>query len=52
MRVIIDIKDNKKGKSLVEFLKELPFVKLQIKENKEKNKSELSELFGIWEKRD
>jgi hypothetical protein len=53
MRVIIDIEDNKKGKSFIEFIKKLPFIKFQVKDNaKKKRKGELNELFGIWEKRD
>ncbi len=53
MRVIIDIEDNKKGKSFIEFIKELPFIKFKIKEDgKRDKKGEFSELFGIWKNRD
>ena len=56
-RLHIKIKDADKAIIVVNLLKELPFV--EIEENKDtqsmaslKGKGSLSDLFGIWEKRD
>ncbi len=56
MKVVINITDNKKGKTLIEFLKELPFVNLdKVDDDKKLNNNGkidgFYELFGIWKNR-
>ncbi|HEC67544.1 MAG TPA: hypothetical protein ENI35_01820 [Candidatus Desulfofervidus auxilii] len=51
MKVILDMQDSKKAKALLEFLKELPFVKVEEKK-KERKTVNLEEIFGLWKGRD
>ena len=51
MKVILDMQDSKKAKALLEFLKELPFVKVEEKKKKRKTVN-LEEIFGLWKGRD
>ena len=57
MKIVINITDNKKGKTLIEFLKELSFVNLdKINDDKKINNNEkiddFYKLFGIWKNRE
>ena len=57
MKIVINITDDKKGKTLIEFLKELSFVNLdKINDDKKLNKNEKTDdfykLFGIWKNRE
>ncbi|NOX36146.1 MAG: hypothetical protein GXO78_01295 [Calditrichaeota bacterium] len=54
MRIILEIKDNKEGRAFMKFLKQLPFVKVELtqKQNRKRKKKKIEELFGIWKDRD
>jgi len=51
MRVVLEIEDTKKGEALINFLKQLPFVKMK-KTRKVKKKTNIEEVFGIWKDRE
>lgn len=51
MRFILEIENNKEGRALINFLRQLPFVKIQ-KSQKYKKEQKLEEIFGIWKDRD
>ena len=51
MRVILEIENNKEGKALINFLRQLPFVKIR-ESQKSKKEPKLEEIFGIWKDRD
>ncbi len=50
MKVILKIENSHRGRALLEFLKQLPFVEIEEK-NKKKSKSNLDDIFGIWKNR-
>ena len=51
MQIILEVKDNKEGMALINFLKQLSFVKIrEVKKSKKEYK--LEEIFGIWKDRD
>ncbi len=50
MKVVLEVENSKEGRALINFLKQLPFVKIQ-KFSKPKKEYELKELFGIWKDR-
>ena len=50
MKVVLEVENSKEGRALINFLKQLPFVKIQ-KFSKQKKEYELKELFGIWKDR-
>ena len=50
MKVVLEVENSKEGRALINFLKQLPFVKIQ-KFSKSKKEYELKELFGIWKDR-
>jgi len=55
MNITIIIKDRKKAKTLLEFLKEIPYVELPekpVKINKSIKGEALKKIFGIWKNRD
>lgn len=53
-RVKINIKDEKKGKSLIEFLKKLDFIEIDVEkiQTKPKDFSNLQKIAGIWKNKD
>ncbi len=51
MEIILEIKNNKEGKALINFLKQLPFVKIR-NSNKLKSGQEFEKIFGLWKDRD
>ena len=51
MQVILEVENNKEGRALINFLRQLPFVKIQ-KSQKYKKEQKLDEIFGIWKDRD
>ncbi|GAB6161381.1 hypothetical protein JCM12298_26560 [Desulfothermus naphthae] len=51
MQVILEVENNKEGRALINFLRQLPFVKIQ-KSQKYKKEQKLEEIFGIWKDRD
>ena len=51
MQVILEVENNKEGRALINFLRQLPFVKIQ-KYKKYKKEQKLEEIFGIWKDRD
>ena len=54
MHIILEIEDNKEGRALMKFLKQLSFVKIREaqKQRKKRKVSEIEEIFGIWKDRD
>ena len=52
MRFILEVKDNRDGKALMDFLKHLPFVKVKETQKKKRKKVRFEDIFGIWAKRD
>ncbi len=54
MRIISDIQDNKRAKTLVEVLSQLSFVKIEKGRKKRITKKKfqaLDDIFGIWKDR-
>lgn len=54
MRIILDIKDNERAKTLVEVLSQLSFVKIEKEREKRITKKKLKaldDIFGIWKGR-
>ena len=54
MRIILEVENNKEGRALMNFLKQLPFVRIEEtqKQRREKNRLKIEEIFGIWRNRD
>ena len=55
MKVTLEIDENKEGRALLDFLKQLPFVKLRElsgKKSKTKTDIKLDSIFGIWKGRE
>ena len=54
MRFILEIEDNKEGKALMKFLRQLSFVKIGEAQKRRKKRVSLKidEIFGIWKDRD
>ena len=55
MKVTLEIDENKEGRALLDFLKQLPFVKLREpleKKSKRKADIKLDSIFGIWKDRE
>ncbi|HFC98793.1 MAG TPA: hypothetical protein ENJ40_10155 [Thermosulfurimonas dismutans] len=51
MKIVMEVEDTNRGKVLLEFLKQLPFVK--IKGTRKTRKGiQLNEVFGIWKNRE
>jgi hypothetical protein len=53
--VVLNIKNEEKGKFLLDFLKQIEFVEIKkhpVKNTKAKDKESFRELFGIWKDRD
>ena len=50
MRVILEVENNKEGRALINFLKQLPFVKIK-EPQKSKKEHKFKEIFGIWKDR-
>ena len=51
MRVILEVENNKEGRALINFLRQLPFVKIR-ESQKSKKGHKLEEIFNIWKDRD
>ena len=54
MRIILDIQDNKRAKTLVEVLSQLSFVRIEKGSEKritKKTFQALDDIFGIWKDR-
>jgi len=51
MRIILEIENTEMGKALINFLKQLPFVKMK-RTRKFKKKTNIEEIFGIWKGRE
>ena len=53
MKIIIEVDDSRQGKALLQFLSQLPFVRIKRKDgNPRKASKKITELFGIWKDRD
>ena len=52
-KIVIDIKDKSKEKTLLEFLRDIPFIEIENDEPKSVRKiSEFRFLYGLWKDRD
>jgi len=51
MRVTIEVENNKEGRALINFLRQLSFVKIR-EPRKLKEEQKFKEVFGIWRNRD
>jgi len=49
MWIILEVKNNKKRRALINFLKQLPFVKI-IESQKSKKEHKFEEIFGYLER--
>jgi len=53
MKIVIDVSNEKKAKSLIEILKDIPYVKsIKIEPEKKKKKPDFQSVFGMWRDRD
>ena len=51
MQVILEVENNKEGRALINFLRQLPFVKIR-ESQKSKKGHKLEKIFDIWKDRD
>jgi len=53
MRIILEVENNKEGRALMNFLKQLSFVRIEEtqKQRREKNRLKIEEIFGLWKNR-
>ncbi len=53
MKIILEIKDDEKAKTIVRFLNQNPYIKIKDIENIKKKKKafDINQMFGLWEKR-
>ncbi len=53
MRIILEVEDNKEGRALMKFLKQLSFVRIEeIQKQRRKKGLKFEEIFGLWRNRD
>ncbi len=50
MQVILEVENNKEGRALINFLKQLSFVKIK-ESQKSKKEHKFEGIFGIWKDR-
>ena len=51
MRIILEIENNKEGRALMQFLKQLSFVKIEATQKQRRKKLKIEEIFGLWKNR-
>ncbi|WP_456383166.1 hypothetical protein [Persephonella sp.] len=52
MKIVIDVSNEKKAKSLIDILKDIPYVKsIKIEPEKKEKKPDFESIFGIWKDR-
>ncbi len=53
MKITIEVEDSKQGEALLQFLSQLPFVRIKRKNGHTRKASKkINEIFGIWKDRD
>ena len=54
MKIVLEIKDIEKAKTVINFLNQNPYIKIKDIENIEKKKKtfDMNQMFGLWKKRD
>ena len=54
MKIVLEIKDIEKAKTVINFLNQNPYINIKDIENIEKNKKtfDMNQMFGLWKKRD
>ncbi len=54
MKIVLEIKDIDKAKTVINFLNQNPYIKIKDIENIEKKKKtfDMNQMFGLWKKRD
>ena len=51
MRIILKVEDNKEGRALMEFLKQLSFVRIEESQKQRRKRLKIEEIFGLWKNR-
>jgi CMP-2-keto-3-deoxyoctulosonic acid synthetase len=53
MKIVLEIKDIEKAKTVINFLNQNPYIKIKDIENIKKKKKtfDMSQMFGLWKKR-
>ncbi len=51
MRIILEVEDNKEGRALMQFLKQLSFVKIEETQKQKRRRLKFKEIFGLWRNR-
>ena len=52
MKIVIDVSNEKKAKSLIDILKDIPYVKsIKIEPEKKEKKPDFESVFGMWKDR-
>ena len=53
MKIVLEIKDIEKAKTVINFLNQNPYIKIKDIENIEKKKKtfDMNQMFGLWKKR-
>ena len=54
MKIVLEIKDIEKAKTVINFLNQNPYIKIKDIENIEKKKKtfDMNQMVGLWKKRD
>jgi hypothetical protein len=51
MRIILEVEDNKEGRALMQFLKQLSFVRIEETQKQRRKRLKFEEIFGLWRNR-
>ena len=56
MRIVLEVEDNKEGRALMQFLKQLSFVRIDVRiektQKQRRKRLKIEEIFGLWRNRD
>ena len=51
MRIVLEVEDNKEGRALMQFLKQLSFVRIEKTQKQRRKRLKFEEIFGLWRNR-
>ena len=51
MRIVLEVEDNKEGRALMQFLKQLSFVRIEETQKQRRKRLKFEEIFGLWRNR-
>ena len=51
MRIVLEVEDNKEGRALMQFLKQLSFVRIEESQKQRRKRLKIEEIFGLWRNR-